>query len=360
LLKNTGSMLYGASCCAYDDQRITSRTFLKPASPIFLKYSGFMGGSGTVSPLRSNTPGMLMPRPSLRFCSKGSVPGAALVCSGNRAIKVSTMGKHLIQILGKRLCGRCQPGYLCRGRGHRRSPVREPAATPGLQVGRATHGSAGDAPGNGGNDLAPTPSVSFFFLGRVTGTRCSCCRGAGPSRVCWRSWSGSGDSATTGRTPDWLDFRRPGRTGTKTRHGVSWWTRQGVGSFYFRREKDHGAQRSGPRLWKRSFCASTQDRNKTVSCRCRLRLARAPASGQVRNLRRSRPGRWRPPTHGGRHGGAVKAPGNGSNGSVQTPSVFFLFWERAAETRCSCCQGLLSVCWRSEGSVGNPARPRVV
>src|ERR1035441_3273735 len=70
-------MLYGASCCAYDDQRITSRTFFKPASPIFLKYSGFMGGSGTVSPLRSNTPGMLMPRPSLRFCSKGSVPGAA-------------------------------------------------------------------------------------------------------------------------------------------------------------------------------------------------------------------------------------------------------------------------------------------
>ena len=184
--------------------------------------------------------------------------------------------------------------------------------------------------------------------------------GRGPSRVCWRSWSGSGDSATTGRTPDWLDFRRPGRPGTKTRHGVSWWTRQGFGSFCFRREKDHGAQRSGPRLWKRSFCASTQDRNKTVSCRCHLRLARAPASGQVRNLRRSRPGRWRPPTHGGRHGEAVKAPGNKSNGFARTPSVFFLFWERAAETRCSCCQGLLSVCWRSEGSVGNPARPRVV
>src|ERR1035437_7730383 len=31
--------------------------------------------------------------------------------------------------------------------------------------------------------------------------------------------------------------------------------------------KDHGAQRSGPRLWKRSFCASRQDRNGTVSCR---------------------------------------------------------------------------------------------
>src|ERR1035437_6560271 len=32
-------------------------------------------------------------------------------------------------------------------------------------------------------------------------------------------------------------------------------------------EKDHGAQRSGPRLWKRSFCASRQDRKKTLSCR---------------------------------------------------------------------------------------------
>src|ERR1035441_605201 len=102
-------MLYGASCCAYDDQRITSRTFLKPASPIFLKYSGFMGGSGTVSPLRSNTPGMLMPRPSLRFCSKGSVPGAALVCNDNRPIRVSRMDKRLIQIFGNGLCGRCQP-----------------------------------------------------------------------------------------------------------------------------------------------------------------------------------------------------------------------------------------------------------
>src|ERR1039457_5316397 len=146
-------MLYGASCCAYDDQRITSRTFLKPASPIFLKYSGFMGGSGTVSPLRSNTPGMLMPRPSLRFCSKGSVPGAAFVCNGNRAIKVSTMGKRLIQILGKRLRGRCQPGFLCGGA---RAPALASTGTsgnPGLLDGRATHGSAGEAPGNGATVL---------------------------------------------------------------------------------------------------------------------------------------------------------------------------------------------------------------
>src|ERR1035437_4198412 len=167
-------MLYGASCCAYDDQRITSRTFLKPASPIFLKYSGFMGGSGTVSPLRSNTPGMLMPRPSLRFCSKGSVPGAAFVCNGNRAIKVNTMGKRLIQILGKRLRGRCQPGYLCRGRGHRRSPVREPAATPGLLAGRATTRKRGQST----RQRFCTDSFCVFpFFRRVTGTRCSCCRG---------------------------------------------------------------------------------------------------------------------------------------------------------------------------------------
>ena len=30
-------------------------------------------------------------------------------------------------------------------------------------------------------------------------------------------------------------------------------------------EKEHGAQWSVPRLWKRSFCSSRQDRNKTVS-----------------------------------------------------------------------------------------------
>src|ERR1017187_2244022 len=39
------------------------------------------------------------------------------------------------------------------------------SGNPGLQDGRATHGSAVEAPGNGGNDLAPTPSVSFLFLG---------------------------------------------------------------------------------------------------------------------------------------------------------------------------------------------------
>src|ERR1019366_8889594 len=38
------------------------------------------------------------------------------------------------------------------------------SGNPGLQDGRATHGSAGEAPGNGGNDLAPTPSVSFLFF----------------------------------------------------------------------------------------------------------------------------------------------------------------------------------------------------
>jgi hypothetical protein len=37
--------------------------------------------------------------------------------------------------------------------------------------------------------------------------------------------------------------------------------------------KDHGAQRSGPRLWKRSFCASRQDKNRTVSCRGHRYLA---------------------------------------------------------------------------------------
>ena len=205
------------------------------------------------------------------------------------------------------------------------------------------------------------PLGLFPFLKRGAETRCSCCRGAGLSLCAAEAGPCSrGDPARppggpqTGSTFADPEGREPRRgTGFPGGHG------RGLVLFVLGEKGPRSAAEwSAP--WKRSFCASTQDRNKTVSCRSLFRLARAPASGQVRNLRRSRPGRWRPPTHGGRHGGAVKAPGNKGNGFARTPSVFFLFLERAAETRCSCCHGLLSVCWRSEGSVGNPAGPRVV
>ena len=42
---------------------------------------------------------------------------------------------------------------------------------------------------------------------------------------------------------------------------------------------------------------------------------------------------------------AVKAPGNGSNGSAQTPSVLFPFFKGVRRHRCSCCRGAgLLVC----------------
>src|ERR1019366_2696379 len=52
---------------------------------------------------------------------------------------------------------------------------------------------------------------------------------------------------------------------------------------------------------------------------------------------------------------AGKAPGNGSNGFAQTLWVFFLFLERAAETRCSCCQG--AACPRVLAERGPRATP---
>src|ERR1035441_1326341 len=119
----------------------------------------------------------------------------------------------------------------------------DPEPTAALACGRGGRQhteSADKAPGNGGNGFAHTLFVFFLFWGVVRRP---------VALVAWaRAFScvlaklvGSGDSATTGRTPDWLDFRRPGRPGTKTRHGVSWWTRQGFGSFGFRRKGPRSA-----------------------------------------------------------------------------------------------------------------------
>src|ERR1035437_4685087 len=87
----------------------------------------------------------------------------------------------------------------------------------------------------------------------------------------------------------------------------------GPASFPTQAGKDHAAQRSGARLWKRSFCASRQDRNKTVSCRgprhrlCRARCHRPttvsppvcpvptfPASAAVEGAQPECPWWWRP------------------------------------------------------------------
>src|ERR1017187_7774969 len=69
------------------------------------------------------------------------------------------------------------------------------SGNPGLLDGRATHGSAGEAPGNGATVLHRL-FLCFSFFRRVTGTRCSCRRGAGPSPVGGRGRAGAGRTPT--------------------------------------------------------------------------------------------------------------------------------------------------------------------
>src|ERR1019366_7881303 len=68
------------------------------------------------------------------------------------------------------------------------------SGNPGLLDGRATHGSAGEAPGNGATVLHRL-FLCFFFFRRVTGTRCSCRGGAGVL------WGGGGGGAGGGQNP---------------------------------------------------------------------------------------------------------------------------------------------------------------
>jgi hypothetical protein len=48
--------------------------------------------------------------------------------------------------------------------------------------------------------------------------------------------------------------------------------------------KEHGAQRSVPGPWKRSFCASGQDRNGTVSCRSQRKVCPAARGSFIKDL----------------------------------------------------------------------------
>ena len=95
-------------------------------------------------------------------------------------------------------------------------------------------GNAGKAPGNGGNDLAPTPSVFPFFGGLrrpvalVAGARAFSCvlaERAGHRRLRQRPVAAQGDSQ---------------QSSPLARRGIVW-------SFRILGGKDHGAQRSGPR-----------------------------------------------------------------------------------------------------------------
>ena len=114
-------------------------------------------------------------------------------------------------------------------------------------------------------------------------------------------------------------------------------------------EKDHEAQRSGPRLWKRSFCASRQDKNKTVSLlrspapRSPLPVSLASPGQRLRRLRpgRSRPRRsWSPPRPPSFQQAppskerGPSAPARSPPAKPQTPSDF-AFRRRSVRSRCT-------------------------
>jgi hypothetical protein len=94
----------------------------------------------------------------------------------------------------------------------------------------------------------------------------------GPLRVAGRA---AAASPTTGRMAQRPAFGGPG--GGLSQHGArsSRWARLRhslvLFGFLGRKGPRSAAKWSTP--WKRSFCASGQDRDGTVSCRCRVRLA---------------------------------------------------------------------------------------
>ena len=116
--------------------------------------------------------------------------------------------------------------------------------------------------------------LCFSFFWRAAETRCSGCRGA-----CLLVCAGG-----TSRAP-----ATPPTTGGGPRRLAAVLSVGAAGhslvlSDFGRKGPRSAAEWSAP--WKRSFCASGQDRNGTVSCRCRLRLApsalplRSPLAGR--------------------------------------------------------------------------------
>src|ERR1017187_3924162 len=91
-------------------------------------------------------------------------------------------------------------------------------------------------------------SCVFLFLERVAETRCFCCWGRPP--VLFPCLGGQRNGPSTG--------------GAQT----------GAATFLDPGGRSREAQRSGFSPWKRSFCSSGQDRNKTVSCRGHLAFDR--------------------------------------------------------------------------------------
>jgi hypothetical protein len=101
--------------------------------------------------------------------------------------------------------------------------------------------------------------LCFCFSRRCSETRCSCCRGRPPVllRVLGGSAVCAGLRTSQDLGPHDLTRARDGVGGAET----------GPATFLDPGGRSREAQRSGFSPWKRSFCSSGQDKNKTVSCR---------------------------------------------------------------------------------------------
>ena len=81
------------------------------------------------------------------------------------------------------------------------------------------------------------------------------------------------------------DAQANSRPAKKRRDRCRWRDGTGPANFCLPGGQEHGAQRSVPVLWKRSFCSSGPDRNGTVSCRGHRRptLQPPPSLGPTRS-----------------------------------------------------------------------------
>src|ERR1035437_803866 len=118
---------------------------------------------------------------------------------------------------------------------------------------------------------------------------CTSLRWRGPGGGCAsRSWGTKGRSLRRWcleRGPAVADAQANSRPAKKRRDRWRWRDGTGPANFCLPGGQEHGAQRSVPVLWKRSFCSSGPDRNGTVSCRGHRRptLQPPPSLGPTRS-----------------------------------------------------------------------------
>src|ERR1017187_872767 len=133
------------------------------------------------------------------------------------------------------------------------------------------------APGAGASQhagRAATPAtvlrrlfLCFCFSRRSPVTRCRCCQGRPP--VLLRVLAGSAAAVRVAQTKA-TGGPTPAQRGGAGAGGVE----TGPATFLDPGGRSREAQRSGFSPWKRSFCASGRDRDRTVSCRWRLAICK--------------------------------------------------------------------------------------